>query len=313
MSGRQVLLFFVDGLGIGEASPANPLDSKDRPVLSLIGKLRRMGPFRVDAFAAKALDATLGVPGLPQSATGQSALLTGVNASAHLGRHLNGFPNAALRKLLSRHSIFAKLARRGLVGNFANAFTPEFFPALDRERLSVTTWAALAGGRQLRSLHDLRAGRAVYQDFTNLHLQMRGLDAPLLDASRAGQILAGLLGKQDFLLYEYFITDFAGHAQDPEFAGTVLDLLDRFAEALLENADLGRSTVLLTSDHGNIEDLSVKSHTLNPVPLLAWGPGAHLIADRCESIVDVTPAILAWLDKAPRDGEHAGAAPGAAN
>jgi hypothetical protein len=38
------------------------------------------------------LDASLCVPGLPQSATGQAALLTGLNAPELMGRHIEGFP-----------------------------------------------------------------------------------------------------------------------------------------------------------------------------------------------------------------------------
>ncbi|MBP7866790.1 MAG: peptidase [Acidobacteria bacterium] len=294
---QPVLMVFVDGLGIGPDGPANPVARPGLRVLSLLDKLRRWGPFDVDHFVATRLDATLGVPGIPQSGTGQTTLLTGVNAAELLGRHLNGFPNRRLRQLIAAESVFVQLARCGLLANFANAFTPEFFPALEEERLSVTTWSTLAAGRPLRSLQELRDGRAVYQDFTNLHLQMRGYDIPMRRPEEAGMVLAGMAAFQDFLLYEYFITDFAGHAGDPAFAGHVIDLLDRFLESVLEHADLDRLTVLLTSDHGNIEDLSVKPHTLNPVPLIAWGPGAHAVTHGATSLADVVPAILSWLTR----------------
>ena len=53
--------------------------------------------------------------------------------------------------------------------------------------------------------------------------------------------------------------------------------------------------MLLTSDHGNIEDLSTRSHTRNPVPLMAWGPGATDVLRRCRDITHVTPAVLGLL------------------
>ena len=58
--------------------------------------------------------------------------------------------------------------------------------------------------------------------------------------------------------------------------------------------------VLVTSDHGNIEDLSVRGHTLNPVPTLLIGPRRHSIAQRItmqsnSSLTDLTPAILSTL------------------
>ena len=295
---QKVLLVFVDGIGVGNPDPAtNPLLRKDLEVLSVMRLLEELGEVAVTRFAARVLDATLGVPGLPQSATGQATLLTGVNAAALLGRHLSGIPNAALRRLLARESLFLKLARLGVAGDFINAFSPEFFQFLKRRRLSTTTWAALAGGRWLRTFADLAAGRALYQDFTNLFLQNRGYDYPLCRPETAGATLAALAGRQPFLMYEYFLTDFAGHGRDPEFAGVVVRLLDKFLESLLQRVDLERVTVLLSSDHGNLENLSTKSHTTNPVPLLAWGPRAGDIVGRCRSLADITPAILAMYQE----------------
>jgi phosphopentomutase len=49
-------------------------------------------------------------------------------------------------------------------------------------------------------------------------------------------------------------------------------------------------TLLLTSDHGNVESLAAPAHTRNPVPLLAVGPGAEAFA-AVEDIVGVADAI----------------------
>ncbi len=78
-------------------------------------------------------------------------------------------------------------------------------------------------------------------------------------------MLAGNVDRYDFTLYEYFLTDKAGHTQDRDRCEQVLRDLDRFLAAYLEAAPPG-ATTLLTSDHGNIEDLSTRSHTRNPVP-----------------------------------------------
>jgi hypothetical protein len=292
-----LVFLFVDGLGLGPSDPeTNPLLQEDLRVLRVVPLLQREGGLVVPPlFAAVPVDATLGLPGLPQSATGQTSLLTGVNAAALIGRHLNGLPSPRLRELLARESIFLQLARRGLTANFANAFQPEFFHYLPKKRLSATTWAALAGGRPLATLQELAHGRAVYQEFTHLFLRERGYDLPLRPAAEAGRVLASLAGRQPFLLYEYFMTDFAGHGQEPRFARLIVQLLDRFLEAFLETVDLTRLTVVLTSDHGNIEDLSVKTHTRNPVPLLVWGPGAEFFARRVRTLTDLVPAILAYL------------------
>ncbi len=53
-------------------------------------------------------------------------------------------------------------------------------------------------------------------------------------------------------------------------------------------------TVLLTSDHGNLEEPWHKSHTANPVPLLAVGPAAPAFAELTR-LDEVAPRILAVL------------------
>jgi hypothetical protein len=64
------------------------------------------------------LDASLGVPGLPQSATGQTSILTGVNAPAEMGRHISGFPGPTLRRILFEHSVLKRIRERGLSAKY---------------------------------------------------------------------------------------------------------------------------------------------------------------------------------------------------
>jgi len=60
----------------------------------------------------------------------------------------------------------------------------------------------------------------------------------------------------------------------------------------LEALDPTNDLLALCSDHGNLEDLSIKTHTRHPVPLLAWGAGATSFAEAA-AITDVTPALVA--------------------
>jgi bisphosphoglycerate-independent phosphoglycerate mutase (AlkP superfamily) len=71
--------------------------------------------------------------------------------------------------------------------------------------------------------------------------------------------------------------------------------LAQFVRHLWSLLDLNHTTVLLTSDHGNVEDLSSRNHTLNLVPTLIWGEHRETIAARVRNLADITPAIVEAL------------------
>ena len=290
----SVLLFFIDGLGIGTRGPHNPLDGlaeadplavfQDEPANTLDGIL-------------VATDPRLGIEGRPQSASGQTTILTGINAPGLLGYHKQGFPNAAMREIIAEHSIFLQLEKAGIrPATFANAYTPRFFAERPRW-VSATTAAVEAAGMQFRTLEDLRGRRAVYQDFTNEFIINRGEEIELRNPATAAEILSDIVAENRFTLYEYFITDKIGHLQDFAAAKTVLKKLAAFIRELLSRVDLTNTSVILTSDHGNIEDLSLRNHTLNDVPTIVWGADRERIASRIKNLADITPAIVETLTK----------------
>lgn len=290
----SVLLIFVDGLGIGTRGPHNPLDllGEEASPLAVFQDEEPSLPFGGTLVRT---DARLGVEGRPQSASGQTTILTGVNAPARLGYHKQGFPNEEMRAIIREHSIFLRLEQLGIRPNvFANTYTQRFFDARPRW-VSATTVAVEAAGLRFRTIEDLRAGRAVFHDFTNRFLVERGEEAPARTPEEAAEILARVAGEHRFTLYEYFITDRMGHDQDLDGALETLRGLARFVRAVLSNVDLSRTTVMLTSDHGNIEDLSARNHTLNSVPTLAWGPERELVARRVRTLADITPTIIEIL------------------
>ena len=308
----RVLLFFIDGLGIGTRGPHNPFDGLDEASPLAVFQDEFVGAAFVAAGVRAGTspaptefvlhdgivvptDASLGVAGRPQSASGQTTILTGVNAPQLIGAHKQGFPNPPLLDIIREHSIFLQLKNKGIESiTFANTYTKKFFERRPRW-ISATTAAVEAAGLRFNVVDDLRAGRAVYHDFTNATLGERGESAALRTPEEAGHVLAGIVSSHRFTLYEYFITDKIGHAQDYDEARRVLPMLARFIRTLLESLDLNNTTVLLTSDHGNIEDLSVRNHTLNPVPTMIWGSSRQLVASRIRSLVDVTPAIIEAL------------------
>ncbi len=292
-SDSRVLLFFIDGLGIGTRGPHNPFDGLDEAApLAVFQNETPEVPF--DGIVVPT-DACLGVAGRPQSASGQTTILTGMNAPQLIGAHKQGFPNPPLLAILREHSIFLQLKHKGIESiTFANTYTKRFFERRPRW-ISATTAAVEAAGLRFNVIDDLRAGRAVYHDFTNATLAERGEHAALRTPEEAGRVLASIVSSHRFTLYEYFITDKIGHAQDYAEARRVLPMLAGFIRTLLGQLDLSKTTVILTSDHGNIEDLSVRNHTLNSVPTIIWGRNHQLIASRIQSLVDITPAIVETL------------------
>ena len=291
----RVLLFFIDGLGIGTRGPHNPLDGlEDAAPLAHFQNEKPAVPFEGVLVET---DARLGVEGRPQSASGQTTILTGINAPATVGYHKQGFPNRALLDVIKEHSIFLQLKRAGIAPiTFANTYTQRFFDTRPRW-ISATTAAVEAAGLHFNKVEDLKANRAVYQDFTNRMLIERGEDVEPRTPEEAGDVLGSIVANHRFTLYEYFITDKAGHAQDKEGARSVLQNLARMLRRVLGKIDLTSTNMILTSDHGNIEDLSTRSHTLNPVPTIVWGVGSQQVANRISSLADITPAIVSLLTR----------------
>ena len=289
---HRLTLVFVDGIGLGPDESGNPFASAEMPALRrLLGGplVRGCEPSRDDV-VLRSLDACLGVPGLPQSATGQTALFTGVNAPAVIGRHVPALPGPGLRSLVDEHGILGTLRRSGRRVTFANAFTSGYLAALraGERRPSVTTWSMLSAGIRPRTEDDLASGAAVTWDVVGDRFGARaGARVAPVSPREAGRRLARLSAEHDLVLYETFLTDLAGHRRWGITAVEALGRLDGLVGGLLES---GEATMVLTSDHGNLEEREHRRHTRNPVPLLAVGPLASVFRS-AHSLIDVTPAI----------------------
>src|ERR1700730_9781808 len=148
----SVLLFFIDGLGIGPRGPSNPLDGLDDA--EPLAVFRDEIPKTLREGIVVPTDASLGVEGRPQSASGQTTILTGVNVPARLGYHKQGFPDAAMLDIIREHSIFLQLTRAGVTPiTFANTYTARFFDERPRW-VSATTADVEAAGLVVRDAAD---------------------------------------------------------------------------------------------------------------------------------------------------------------
>jgi 2,3-bisphosphoglycerate-independent phosphoglycerate mutase len=298
----SVLFVFLDGVGLAPPGPDNPLSQVPMPHLhALLGGplvLNGAGQGRSSAHekvTLRALDACLGVPGLPQSATGQTALFTGVNAPALVGDHVTAYPTDVLRQVIAEHSVLKQAAGAGRRVLFANAHSERFWQMIreGKMRLGASTLTALAAGAPIPTLEDLVEGRAVLWDITHeIATSHLNYELPLISPEEAGARLARLAAAYDLVLYESFLTDLAGHRRVE--VDWVLPRLDAFLGALLAHRSPD-TTLVVCSDHGNVEDATTKAHTRNPVPLLVVGPAAGCFATAA-AITDVAPAILSALD-----------------
>lgn len=300
---RRVLLVFVDGIGVAPPGPSNPFAQVPLAVLAPLVDPAAVLP-RGGRMALT--DATLGVAGLPQSATGQTTILTGRNAARIVGRHVHGFPGPTLVAVLREASLFLPVVAAGRPARFLNAFGEPYRSALEAadptapplrvhgRPLSATTQAALAARLPFMGTDDLVAGRALFHDFTNETLASRGIEAPRRTPEAAGALLAAACRPYDLALYEYFLTDVVGHRADLEAGVAEVARLEAFLAALVAALD-DETLLVVTSDHGNLEDATTRSHTRNPVATLLVGPGACEAAARIRSLEDITPAIHAAL------------------
>jgi 2,3-bisphosphoglycerate-independent phosphoglycerate mutase len=238
------------------------------------------------------------VEGVPQSATGQATMFTGVNCSQEMGKHCEGFPGLELRKIVEEDNIFIELKRRGKRVRFADAYLIDDVSELaDRRFKSVTTVMALTVPESISLTEDLADDRALMQDLTRETIQDKYPDIPVIQPQRAAEHLFAIARENDFTLYEFFQTDVSGHSLDYTRACEVLRLYDRFLSSLVRFTEAAGITLVITADHGNIESMSQRGHTLNKVPFIAFGPYENFIRDKVSSLVDVTPAILEAFDK----------------
>ncbi|MEM1270908.1 MAG: alkaline phosphatase family protein [Bacteroidota bacterium] len=287
----SLLFLFLDGIGIAEAGEENPFTSHWAGWERLSGGVPWTEPWvEVDepGLVRRGIDANLGLDGLPQSGTGQATLFSGVNCAERAGRHFGPYPHSTSKPVLTARSIFLTAMRQGKTAAFANAYPSPFFQFVrKRNRWTVTTLMAVEAGIRLRTSEDLKAGTAIPANITGKGWPDGGIGA--ISEEVAALRLANLSAQHDLTLFEYYLTDKAGHKQDLANAAKVIGSLDRFFEALVGvlSPDI---TIVLTSDHGNLEDLSTKSHTRNPVPFVARGPAADAFKE-VRSLVDVAGAV----------------------
>jgi 2,3-bisphosphoglycerate-independent phosphoglycerate mutase len=303
----HILILFLDGVGLGPPNPqTNPFWTARMPNLISLLDGRRLildvCPYTSDRASLYALDTTLGIPGLPQSATGQAVLLTGRNVPAEIGEHYGPKPNPAVAKILQEDNLFIQVLSRGGSAALINAYPPRYFESISSRRrlFSAIPMAVHAAGIELMTAEDLQAGRAMSPDFTGegWSSQPGFPPAPIYSPDEAGKQLSHLSRKYTLTWFDYWLSDVAGHRGGEDQAIGLLEILDEVLGGLIHAWDMENDLIILTSDHGNLEDLSARGHTANPVPMLLIGP-LKLRQSFAQDLTDLTsfyPGLLRVLD-----------------
>jgi hypothetical protein len=255
---RPLIWLALDGVGHPADAPAGSPWETDLPTLR---------PF---VEAGLALDATLGVPGLPQSATGQTTWLTGQDAVAVMGEHFGPQPGPTLRRLLDAASLPVRLTQAGRPCALLNFYPPGYFAAQQkRARHGCFPYSFLAAGLPLNP-----PGLPLLSPTLGLDYREPWAAHGTLDHwHRQGEALAAVRG-YELLAFDAWFSDLLGHEGTAYMPGTLLHAGQQYLrrlDALLSGLLQGGAPVVLSSDHGNFEDLNVKSHTVARVPFAASG------------------------------------------
>lgn len=301
---KRVIFLFLDGVGLGADDPTiNPLAAATYPTLDqlLAGHQAVAATGRLSTPLAELVptDANLGLPGRPQSATGQTAILTGVNAPQRLGEHYGPRPDERVSAILAADNLFRRLQQAGLRPFFCNGYPRGYFEVINRGKrlLSAVPFAATVSGLALPTAADIYAGRALAADFTNAgwrdHLGYS--DVPVFTPAAAGAQLWQLAQPYHFLFFEHWQTDVLGHSRNLAAAVENFQRVDGFLAGLLAAADLNETLIIVSSDHGNVEDCSHGKHTENPVLTLLLGAQRHQAATHLRNLTDFAPLIEAFL------------------
>ena len=291
---------------MGENNPAtNPFATADLPHLRhLLGPTWYVGsqpPIHTPRASLIPTDATMGIDGRPQSATGQATILTGRNVPAELGEHYGPKPNDGVRAALARGTLFSEAVAQGGTAALLTPYPERYFAAVARGKslYSAVPQAAVYAGLALKTADDLRHGRALSPDLTGQgwrdHLGYA--DMPVLSTAEAGAQLARLAQSHTFSFFEHWPTDQLGHRGDLATARAHLQQLDEVLGSLFAHWDEANGLLIITSDHGNLEEIAHRQHTRNKVGTMLLGRGhaewGGMVADLSD-IAKVVRRFLGW-------------------
>ena len=295
-------MIFMDGVGIGKKDyQYNPFFKYGfKTFTEIFGDIPHLDQQKLigdNAFLFP-VDALMGIPEIPLSGTGQTSIFCGINAPKLIGKHFGPYPYSTLIPIIKEKNIFRSFMKRKKKVNFANAYPKVFFDYVNsgRRRLSVTTLSCIMNGMRLNKISDVHKGKALAADINNRHFVERmNYKLKVIKAETAADRLIRIGSKNHFTLFEIFHTDHLGHGRNIEWLEYTTGILDRFLFHTITNLKKDM-TLIICSDHGNFEDLSIKMHTLNPAIGITAGKNAEKLSKKIKALYDIKPAIMGMYD-----------------
>jgi hypothetical protein len=294
-------MIFIDGVGIGKDDKEfNPffkygfntfekifgaVPSLENPILEKQEKYL----FPVDA--------NLGVDGLPQSGTGQVSIFCGINAAKFVGKHYGPFPYSNTIPIIAEQNIFKYYKDIDKKAYFANAYPKLFFDYIKsgKSRLSTTSLSCKLTGIRLNEVSDVRQGKALTAEITNERWNTKlNYKLKLITPRTAAKKLLRIASQNHFTLYEFFLTDHLGHGRIKDEFDKIYQNLDEFLFTIITELNTNELTLIICSDHGNFEDLSVKTHTNNPALTISAGKNAKELFLSIKDLTDIKKSIIKY-------------------
>ena len=292
-------MVFLDGVGIGKKDyQFNPFFKYGfKSFEKIFGKIPSLEEKKLSAgeIFLFPTDANLGVDGLPQSGTGQASLYCGFNAPKFVGKHFGPYPYSTTIPILKNDSLLTYFKTEFDSSFFANAYPKVFFDYLNsgRSRLGVTALTCKLTGIQFNNVSDVRKGKALTAELTSERWNHRlGYKLKVIQPKTAARRLLKIADNYKFTLYEYYLSDHLGHLRLADEFEKLFSELDEFLLTLLTEIDSKKMTLIICSDHGNLEDISVKTHTRNPALTITAGKSAGLIAETVSDITQIKNALI---------------------
>ncbi len=294
-------MIFIDGVGIGKKDyEFNPFFKYGfKSFENIFGEIPHLEKQCLDKndFFCFPVDARLEVEGLPQSGTGQVSIFCGVNAAKFVGKHYGPFPYSTTIPIIAEKNIFKHYKDLKKQAYFANAYPKVFFDYIKsgKTRLSTTSLSCKLTGVRLNTVTDVRTGLALTPEITNERWNKRlNYKLKVIKPETAARRLLKIASKNDFTLYEFFLTDHLGHGRIVDEFDNIYNNLDKFLLTVLSEMNQSELTLIICSDHGNFEDLSVKTHTMNPALTITAGKYSRNLAEEIHDLTEIKPTITKY-------------------